>query len=412
VRRRGRVRAGPGEGSRSTAVTGSPARGRAGAEKHGGASGAEVGGSGAHERGQNEVWMARAVALARRGLGRTSPNPPVGAVLVKDGRVVGEGWHRRAGGPHAEIVALARAGVDARGATLYLTLEPCSHHGRTPPCAPAVIAAGVARVVVAMADPNPRVRGRGLRALRAAGIPLETGVLGREAAAVTAWWRHFVVRRRPFVLLKLAASLDGRIATAAGESRWISGPAARRWVHVLRNQVDAVMVGAGTVLADDPALTCRLRGGRDPVRVIVDGRLRIPSRARVLGQVSAAPTLVATTARASPGRRRALVDAGAELLVLPGRRGRLRLADLMRVLADRGIVSVLIEGGGELAAAALRERVVDRLLLVSAPTLIGGDGRPMLGALALERLAAAPRLAQETVSRLGPDLLRQGAVQY
>ncbi len=356
--------------------------------------------------------MGRAVALSRRALGRTSPNPPVGAVVVRAGRIVGEGWTRPAGGPHAEVVALRRAGAAARGATLYVTLEPCSHFGRTPPCVDAVVAAGLRRVVVAVGDPNPRVRGRGLRALRAARIRVDVGVLADDAGAVTAWWRHAIVRRRPFLLLKLAASLDGRIATATGDARWVSGPAARRRVHELRNAVDAVMVGAGTVLADDPALTCRVRGGRDPLRVVVDGRLRVSPRARVVRQRSEAPTLIATTAPAPARRAAALRRAGAEVLALPGRRGRVALTALLDALAERGIVSVLIEGGGDLAAEALRARVVDRLLVVSAPVLIGGDGVAMVAALGVRRLAGAPRLRDVSVTRLGADLLWDGAVQY
>jgi diaminohydroxyphosphoribosylaminopyrimidine deaminase/5-amino-6-(5-phosphoribosylamino)uracil reductase len=356
--------------------------------------------------------MAYAIVLARRALGRTSPNPAVGAVVVKNGRVVGEGWTRPAGGPHAEVVALRQAGRRARGATLYVTLEPCGHYGRTPPCVQAVIAAQVAGVVVGVVDPNPRVRGRGLRALAAAGLTVTTGVLAEEAGAVSAWFRHAIVRGRPYVLLKLAASIDGRIATARGESRWISGPAARRWVHELRNQVDAVMVGSGTVLGDDPALTCRMRGGRDPLRVVVDGRLRTPPGARIVTQRSKAGTLIATTASAAPARARALVRAGAEVMVVPGTRRHVGLGNLLRALAARGIVSVLIEGGGDLAAAALRARVVDRLLVVTAPLLIGGDGRPMLGSLEVGRLGAAPRMVDLRTTRLGPDLLREGTVAY
>jgi diaminohydroxyphosphoribosylaminopyrimidine deaminase/5-amino-6-(5-phosphoribosylamino)uracil reductase len=261
-------------------------------------------------------------------------------------------------------------------------------------------------------DPNPQVRGRGLRKLRAARIRTETGVLADEAGEVSAWWRHFVVQRRPYVLLKLAATLDGRIATARGESRWVSGAPARRFVHALRDRVDAVMVGAGTVLADDPALTCRVRGGRDPLRVVVDGRLRIGPRARVVRQRSAAATLVATTEAASVRRRRALVAAGAEVLLFPGRGGRMRIGALLAALGARGVVSVLVEGGGDLAAAMLRERVVDRLLLVSVPRLLGGDARPMLGALGIARLARTPRLVDARVIRLGSDLLWEGAVQY
>jgi diaminohydroxyphosphoribosylaminopyrimidine deaminase/5-amino-6-(5-phosphoribosylamino)uracil reductase len=356
--------------------------------------------------------MARAVALAHRALGRTSPNPAVGALVVLGGRVVGEGWTRPAGGPHAEVVALRQAGARTRGATLYVTLEPCAHHGRTPPCIDAVIAGGIARVVVGVGDPNPRVRGRGFRALRAAGIEVTTGVLAAEAGAVSAWFRNFIVRGRPFVMLKLAASLDGRIATARGESRWISGPAARRWVHELRNRVDAVMVGSGTVLADDPALTCRVRGGRDPIRIVVDGRLRTPVRARLVRQRSPAATLIATTASAPAARRVALTRAGVEVLLVPGARGHVSLPALFRELAARGIVSVLIEGGGELAAAALRAETVDRALLVSAPLLLGGDGRAMLGSLGVGRLARAPHVADPIFSRLGPDLLIEGPVAY
>jgi diaminohydroxyphosphoribosylaminopyrimidine deaminase/5-amino-6-(5-phosphoribosylamino)uracil reductase len=357
-------------------------------------------------------WMARAVQLARRAVGRTSPTPPVGAVVVRGGRVVGEGWTRPAGGPHAEVVALRAAGKAARGATLYVTLEPCSHFGRTPPCARAVIDAGIRRVVAAVGDPNPRVRGRGLRALRAAGIAVDVGIGGREAGEVSEWFRHFVVRRRPYVLLKLALSIDGRIATASGESRWVSGPVARRWVHALRNRVDAVMVGAGTVLADDPRLTCRLRGGRDPLRVVVDGRLRVPPGATIFRQRSQASTLVVTSAASAAAPRRRLERAGAELLVLPGRGGRVRIASILEALAARGVVSVLIEGGADLAAAVLRERAVDRALIVAAPLLIGADGRPAIAALGVRGLPDAPRLANPRVSRLGADVLWDGAVQY
>jgi diaminohydroxyphosphoribosylaminopyrimidine deaminase/5-amino-6-(5-phosphoribosylamino)uracil reductase len=267
-------------------------------------------------------------------------------------------------------------------------------------------------VVVAVGDPNPRVRGRGLTALRAAGISVDVRVLADEAGEVSAWFRHFVVRRRPYVLLKLAASLDGRIATARGESRWVSSAAARRWVHTLRNRVDAVMVGAGTVLADDPALTCRIRGGRDPRRIVVDGRLRVSPRAAIFRRPSAQPTLVVTTTTADRRRRRALERAGAEIVALPGRRGRVTIDALLAALAARDVVSVLVEGGGLLAATMLRARAVDRMQVVSAPLLIGGDGRSMVAPLELARLATAPRLDPLTVTRLGPDVLWDGAVQY
>lgn len=352
------------------------------------------------------AFMRQAIALARRGLGRTSPNPPVGAVVVAGGRVVGRGWHRRAGAPHAEAAALRAAGERARGATLYVTLEPCNHHGRTPPCADAVLAAGVRRVVFGARDPNPHVRGGGAARLRRAGIEVVGGVEGAACEELIAGFSSLVRRGRPLVILKLAATLDGRIATRTGASRWITGPAARQLVHRLRNECDAVMVGAGTVLADDPQLTCRLRGGRDPLRVIVDGRLRIPLTARVLTKEAAPATLVATVT--TEGRKLAALRArGATVLALPGRDGRLSLRRLLRELGARGISSVLLEGGGTLAAEALRARVVDRLLLFLAPTLIGGDGRPMLASLGVRTLAAAPRLRVTDVQAVGRDWLVQ-----
>lgn len=348
--------------------------------------------------------MRQAIALARRGLGRTSPNPPVGAVVVARGRIVGRGWHRRAGAPHGEAAALRAAGVRARGATLYVTLEPCNHHGRTPPCTEAVLAAGIRRVVFGARDPNPRVRGGGAARLRRAGIEVVGGVEAAACAELIAGFTSLVRRGRPLLTLKLAATLDGRIATRTGASRWITGPAARTLVHRLRNEADAVMVGAGTVLADDPQLTCRLRGGRDPLRIIVDGRLRLPLSARVLTKEAAPATLVATVV--TQGRKLAALRArGATVLALPGRAGQLSLRRLLAVLGARGITSVLLEGGATLAAAALRERVVDRLLLFFAPTLLGGDGRPMLASLGVRTLAGAPALRILEVRPVGSDWL-------
>jgi len=353
--------------------------------------------------------MRMAVRLGRRGLGRSSS--PVGAVVVAGGRVVGRGYHRRDGAPHAEDVALRAAGRRGRGATLYVTLEPCNHYGRTPPCTDAVLAAGVRRVVFGVRDPNPRVRGGGAARLRRRGIAVESGVEADACAELIAGFASVVRHGRPLVALKLAATLDGRIATANGAARWITGAPARRFAHRLRDEYDAVMVGAGTVIADDPALTCRVRGGRDPLRVIVDGRLRVPLSAQVLTKESAPATLLATTMQT--GRKLAtLRRRGVAVVVLPGRDGVLSLRRLLARLAARGVTSVLLEGGATLAAAALRARLVDRLFVLVAPKLIGGDGVPMIGPLGVAAPRAALGVRVLGVSRLGADLLVRAVPEY
>lgn len=355
---------------------------------------------------QDEVFMQRALDLASRALGRTSPNPAVGAVIVRGGRVIGEGLHRRAGLPHAEIEALRRVDGSARGATLYVNLEPCSHHGRTPPCVETLIAAGIKRVVVGMVDPNPLVRGRGLRQLRQAGIEVRTGVLKEKCERLNEDFAVFIRTGKPLVTLKLAASLDGRIATASGDARWISSTVSRRLVHELRNRVDAVLVGAETVRADDPQLTCRIRGGRDPLRVILDGRLTISPQARVCTQRSRVPTVLVTTEEyAQSEKKRVLEKQGVEVLCLAGDASRVRLRLVLEELGRRGIKHVLIEGGGEVAAAALREGVVDKVLFFYAPILLGGDGRPMIGPLGIDRVAAGLKLHTIELYRLGDDVL-------
>lgn len=362
---------------------------------------------------QDEEFMQRALALAARGLGRTSPNPAVGAVLVRGKTIIGEGFHRRAGLPHAEIVALQRVKGSARGATLYVNLEPCVHHGRTPPCTKAIIAAGVARVVVGMVDPNPVVRGRGIRQLRRAGIAVKTGVLREDCERLNEDFAVWIRTGRPFVTLKLAASLDGRIATASGDAKWISGEAARRWVQQLRNQVDAVLVGAETIRADDPQLTCRIRGGRDPVRVILDGRFTINPEARVCVQRSTAPTIVVTT-HDSEGteKKRVLEQQGIEVWCFPGKSGRVELGPVLEALGKRGMKHVLIEGGGQVAATALAEGVVDKVLFFYGPLLLGGESRPMIGCLGIRRLADAIRLQTVTVRQLGPDIVVTAYVSH
>jgi diaminohydroxyphosphoribosylaminopyrimidine deaminase/5-amino-6-(5-phosphoribosylamino)uracil reductase len=361
---------------------------------------------------QDETYMQRALALAAKALGRTSPNPAVGAVLVRDGRVIGEGFHRKAGLPHAEIEALRKVRGSAAGATLYVNLEPCSHHGRTPPCADAVVAAGLKRVVVGMVDPNPRVRGRGIRRLRHAGIEVTAGVLRERCERLNEDFVTLIQTGRPMVTLKLAASLDGRIATASGDSQWISNELSRRLVHELRNRVDAIMVGSETVRLDDPQLTCRIRGGRDPLRVILDGRLRVSPTARICTQSSTAKTVVVTTMANERSRKRKALEAqGVEVLCLPSEQGRVGLGMLLEELGRRGLKSVLVEGGSHVAAAALREHVVDKVLFFYGPTLVGGDGQPMIGPLGVDRIAAGLKLHTIELHRLKDDVLVTGYIQ-
>jgi diaminohydroxyphosphoribosylaminopyrimidine deaminase/5-amino-6-(5-phosphoribosylamino)uracil reductase len=361
---------------------------------------------------QDEFFMQRALNLAAKALGRTSPNPAVGAVLVRGRRVIGEGFHRRAGLPHAEIEALRRVNGSARGATLYINLEPCSHYGRTPPCADALIEAGVKRVVVGMVDPNPLVRGRGLRRLRRAGIVVKAGILRQQCERLNEDFACFICMGKPFVTLKLAASLDGRIATANGDAHWISNETSRRLVHELRNQVDAVLVGAETVRADDPQLTCRIPGGRDPVRIILDGHLTISPNATICTQRSPAPTLIVTTIEnAQDDRKKRLEQQGVEVLCLPGKQDRVPFAPLLKELGRRGMKHVLIEGGGQVAAAALQEQVVEKVLFFYGPKLLGGESRPMIGPLGIERVAAGVKLHTIELYRLGDDVLVTGYVE-
>ncbi len=359
----------------------------------------------------DRAFMTLALKLARRGAGYTSPNPMVGAVVVRDGRVVGQGYHRRYGGPHAEVEALRQAGPLAQGATLYVTLEPCNHHGQTPPCTQAVLAAGIARVVIATADPNPRVTGGGAAFLQAQGLQVEMGLLADAGRRLNEAFFKAVTTGRPWVIAKAAASVDGKIATRTKDARWITGPAARGWVHRLRHQVDAILVGVGTVLADDPQLTTRLpRGrGRDPIRIILDSQLRLPLTAQVLHLESAAPTWIACTAAAPPEKIAALRDLGAECLVLPDRRGKVDLEALLHLLGQRRVLSLLVEGGAEIHGAFFDARLVDKFHLFLAPKIIGGRQAPgILGGEGIATLAEAQQLREVTLRRLGQDLLLTG----
>jgi diaminohydroxyphosphoribosylaminopyrimidine deaminase/5-amino-6-(5-phosphoribosylamino)uracil reductase len=363
---------------------------------------------------RHDRFMTQALRLARRGLGRTSPNPPVGALIVRRGRVVGQGFHRRAGAPHAEADALRAAGARARGATLYVTLEPCNHHGRTPPCCDAILRAGIRHVVAAARDPNPVTDGRGFARLRRAGVRVTTGVLAPAARGLIEPFAAAVRTRRPLVTAKAAQSLDGRIATARGESQWITSAAARAYAHRLRAQADAVLVGIETVLADDPRLDARGTPHRPdrPIKVILDSRLRLPVRARCLSRRSPAPTIVATTQRGGP-RRRALERRGVRLLTFPARGGRVPLRPVLDALGRAGIQSVLIEGGGEVLGSAFAQRLVHRVAWFLAPVVIGGRTAPgAVGGAGVGRLAGAARIQDWRVRRFGPDLCIEGKVAY
>lgn len=358
---------------------------------------------------QHFAYMRRALALARQAEGRTSPNPVVGAVIVKDGCVVGEGYHQRAGAPHAEIEALRMAGEAARGATMYVTLEPCAHHGRTPPCTDALIAAGIAEVYYAIDDPNPRVNGKGRAQLSAAGIRVQKGLCEAEAYHLNrAYFKH-VTTGRPFVTAKFAMSLDGKIATVSGQSRWISNPASRQRVHHLRNLTDAVLVGAGTVIADNPSLTTRLsqhdRDLRHPVRIIVDSRGRVPLSAKVFDPALPGKTVLATTALASADHCAALADREVEVWVLPAdKHERVSLPDLLDHIGGRGMMTLLVEGGSALLGALFAARLVDRVWTFIAPIIIGGHEAPSpVGGSGWQMLAHAARLNQFHLECLHPD---------
>ncbi len=360
--------------------------------------------------------MTLALRLAAKGRGRTSPNPMVGAVVVAAGRILGQGYHQRAGGPHAEVLALRQAGRRAAGATLYVTLEPCGHTGkRTPPCVPLILESGIRRVVVAQLDPNPLVSGRGIRTLRAAGLRVEIGCGARQARRLNAVYSHWMRTGRPFVIMKAGMTLDGKIATASGESRWITGEAARRDAHRLRSRVDAVLVGIGTVLRDDPALTARVsdQPRRQPIRIVLDSRLRIPLKARVLSGLQEAHTLIATTKTAPVRKIHLLRRRGIDVLVLPERNGRVSLPDLCRQLGRLRITSLLIEGGSTVNASLIRNNLPDRVVLYVAPLLLGGeDAKGLIGGLSPKHLRESVVLEGVTIRPAGHDMVIEADVHH
>lgn len=355
--------------------------------------------------------MKRALALAERGCGWTSPNPMVGAVIVRDGRILAEDWHARYGELHAERAALANATEDVRGATMYVTLEPCCHHGKQPPCTDAIVESGIARVVVGSADPNPLVAGKGVAILRAAGIEVVENVLREECDALNEVFLHYIREKQPFVVMKAAMTLDGKIATRTGASRWVTGEAARAHGHSLRHRYRAIMVGSGTVLADDPLLTCRIENGRDPLRVVCDSRLRTPLDAQIVQTAQEAPTLIATcetdSARIAPYE-----NAGCRVWSLPERDGHVDLSALMQRLGAENIDSVLIEGGGILAWAALEAGIVQKVYSYIAPKLFGGrDAKTPVEGEGVALPEECAQLSVTNISRLGADILVESEVQ-
>lgn len=353
--------------------------------------------------------MRAALSLARRGLGRTAPNPAVGCVLVHNGTVVGRGWTQPGGRPHAETEALRRAETAARGATAYVSLEPCSHQGLTPPCAEALISAGISRCVVACEDPDPRVSGRGIQRLREAGIDVQVGLLREEAEALNQGFFLHRLEQRPSVTLKLASSLDGRIALASGESRWITGPEARQRVHLERAEHDAILVGSGTALADNPRLDVRLPGleKRSPLRVLLDSALRLPPSHDLVTRAREQATLILTRTGHSEERLRSLAAEGVEIVTLSDcdSEGRPKPEAVLRELARRGVTRLMVEGGAAIAASFLKGPGVDRLLWFRAGKIIGSDGRAAVEALHLESLAVAPQLRLARIEEVGGDLL-------
>ncbi len=354
-------------------------------------------------------FMREAIALAKKGLGRTSPNPAVGAVIARNGTIVSRGFHSKAGKPHAERIAIERIRKIDKGSTLYVTLEPCCNYGRTPPCTDIIISSGIKKVVTGAVDPNPKVSGRGIRILRRAGIEVVTGVLKEECKALNEQYEKYITTGLPFVALKLATTLDGRIATKTGESRWITGIEARRFAHRLRSVYDAVMVGRNTVVKDDPELTVRLVSGRNPKRVVLDSMLRTPPDAKVFNNIAKGDELIIfTTSKARPSDIKKARDKGASVIISRAGKNGLSLSHALKELGRRGITGVLVEGGATLAASLLRQGLVDRLMVCVSPMIIGGDGVSAIGSLGIKKLGLALRPKRMSAKMLGRDMLFNG----
>lgn len=357
---------------------------------------------------RDERFMRLAINLARRGTGRVSPNPLVGAVIVKEDRIIGKGYHKGYGLDHAEIMALKSASEGVEGSTLYINLEPCNHFGKTPPCTQAIIERGIGRVVIGMEDPNPLVSGRGVRKLESAGIRVDVGILEPLCRRLNESYIKFVTTRRPFVILKMALTLDGRVADPGGDSRWITSERSRRIVHRIRSGVDAVMVGVGTVFRDDPLLTVRLVKGRNPKRIIVDSHLQTPLKARVLSEGE--PPWIATTYKAPLRKVDEMRMRRVELIFLPSKKEGVDLKALMDELGERQITSIMIEGGTRLATSAIREGVVDKILFFYSPKVLGGTGKPVFSDLGITRLEEALKIKGLRTRRVGEDIMVEGYI--
>ncbi len=364
--------------------------------------------------GMHENYMNRALKLAKAGWGTTNPNPLVGAIIVKNEEIIAEGYHEVLGCAHAEVAAFNNAKQDVKGGTLYVNLEPCSHYGRTPPCTEAIIKAGIRKVVVAMEDPNPKVSGRGIGMLRKAGIDTIVGVLEQEARKLNEIFIKYIVRKRPFVIMKTAMTLDGKIASACGESKWISGESSRHHVHIVRDRTAAVMVGVDTVLQDNPSLTTRLevKTGKDPIRIIIDSKGRIPVDSRVINAESSAGVILATTSALQKEKEKQLTDKGVHILMLDKPDGHVDLDRLMDELYKLEIDSVLLEGGGELNAAALNSGIVDKIMFYIAPKIIGGrNAKTPIEGEGLKFMKDAIRLYDLSIRRFDQDVLIEGYVK-
>lgn len=360
-----------------------------------------------------EQFMRRAIEMAEKGAGRTAPNPPVGAVVVSGGQVVGEGYHPEAGQPHAEVFALRDAGESARGAELYVTLEPCCHQGRTGPCVEALISAGVSKVYIGIVDPNPQVSGKGVEKLRAAGVEVVCGLLAEDCRQLIAPFAKHIKSGLPYVVFKAAMTLDGQIATASGDSNWISCAESRKLVHRLRDQVDAIMVGSGTVNSDNPQLTTRLpEGGRDPVRIILDGKLTTSPEATVYTQPSVAATLLITADSHNDEALRAYRATGTEVLKVRQNEDGLDLAAAMQLIGMRNLQHVLLEGGSALGGAMMRAGLVDRVMIFVAPKILGGVGRNLLSGDGVSQISDAYELQNMHARQVDTDILIEGEVQH
>ncbi|WIW71847.1 bifunctional diaminohydroxyphosphoribosylaminopyrimidine deaminase/5-amino-6-(5-phosphoribosylamino)uracil reductase RibD [Anaerosinus gibii] len=360
----------------------------------------------------DEIYMREALRIAAYASGRTTPNPLVGAVIVKDNRIVGQGWHRKAGTEHAEIHALHQAGELAKGADIYVTLEPCSHYGKTPPCCQAIIKAGIKRVIVAMTDPNPLVAGNGLKELKAAGIEVVEGVCRDEAEKLNEVFLKWIVHKMPFIVVKTAMTLDGKIATVSGDSKWITNEKSRKFVHQLRDLYDGILVGIGTVLADNPTLTTRLDHlGKNPVRIIVDSKARIPLDSIVITNKSA-HTILAVTERASQEKIAALLQVGIEVIVTKEKADQVDLSDLLKILAEKNICSILVEGGSRINYSFFVEHLVDKVHCFIAPKIIGGtDAASPIGGKGTFYMKDAYQLNDITTERFDEDILITGYVR-